>query len=171
MAVNRIEVKVTEETKNILDIYDTEQLLKTVPQDYQVSVQAVKIYLKSVKPMPSPVLVTLSDETLNRLNSMAQNCNAELDIIFNFLIETVCNCGKIQTKKVARALDNYYNLMIKASTKNDEKAQQLFSKVLDEYSASGFYDDDIGLSEESMAMFLTVSNEGRELVDEMERLN
>lgn len=171
MAINRIEVKITEETKGILEIYDTEQLLKTVPHDYQISISAIKIYAKSVKPLPLPVLVTLSDETLNRLNSMAQNAGVPLNLIFNFLIENVCNCGKIQTKKVSRALDNYYNLMINASTKNDEKAQQLFKKVLDEYSASGFYDDDVGLSEESMATFLTVSNEGRDLVDEMERLN
>lgn len=167
MAINRIEVKITKETKDILDIYDTEQLLQTVPYDYQVPISAVKIYSKSVTPLPSPVLVTLSDETLNRLNSMAQNCNAELDIIFNFLIENVCNCGKIQTKKIAHALENYYKVVV---NHEDQVCGELLNRIFEEYGNSGFYNEKIGLSEEGIANFLTLSEEGKNIVQEIDKL-
>lgn len=167
MAINRIEVKITKETKDILDIYDTEQLLQTVPYDYQVPISAVKIYLKNVKPLPSSVLVTLSDETLNRLNSMAQNCNAELDIIFNFLIENVCNCGKIQTKKIAHALENYYKVVV---NHEDQVCGELLDRIFEEYGNSGFYNEKIGLSEEGIANFLTLSEEGKNIVQEIDKL-
>lgn len=167
MAINRIKVKITEETKNILDIYDTEQLLKTVPYDYQVPISAVKIYSKSVTPLPSPVLVTLSDETLNRLNSMAQNINVPLNLIFNFLVENVCDCGKIQTKKVAHALENYYKVVV---NHEDQVCGELLSRILEGYGNSGFYDEETGLSEEGIANFLTLSEEGKNIIREIDKL-
>lgn len=167
MAINRIEVKVTEETKNILDVYDTEQLLKTVPYDYQVPISAAKVYSKRVTPLPSPILVTLSDETLNRLNSMAQNINVPLNLIFNFLIENVCNCGKIQTKKIAHALENYYKVVV---NHEDQVCGELLSRILEGYGNSGFYNEEIGFSEEGIANFLTLSEEGKNIVQEIDKL-
>ena len=167
--VNRIEINITQEVKDILDKYDTEKLLKTIPKDYQIAPTALTIYTRTAKPLPSPVLVTLSDETINHLNSIAQNHNAELDIIFNFLIETVADCGKIQTKAITRALNNYYK--VASNSFDDEKSKTLFKKVLDGYSESGFYDYYQCLSEQGIADFLTISGEGKALVDEMEEYN
>ena len=103
------------------------------------------------------------------MNSIAQNHNAELDIIFNFLIETVVDCGKIQTKAITRALNNYYK--VASNSFDDEKSKNLFKKVLDGYSESGFYDYYQCLSEQGIADFLTISEEGKALVDEMEAYN
>ena len=89
--------------------------------------------------------------------------------VFNFLIETVVDCGKIQTKAITRALNNYYE--VASNSFDDEKSKNLFKKVLDGYSNSGFYDYHQCLSEQGIADFLTISEEGKALVDEMEEYN
>ena len=93
----------------------------------------------------------------------------EIVDVFNFLIETVVDCGKIQTKAITRALNNYYE--VASNSFDDEKSKNLFKKVLDGYSESGFYDYHQCLSEEGIADFLTISGEGKALVDEMEEYN
>ena len=42
--MNRIEINITQEVKDILDKYDTEKLLKTIPKDYQIAPTALTIY-------------------------------------------------------------------------------------------------------------------------------
>ena len=92
--------------------------------------------------------------------------NAPISLVFNFLIETVADCGKIQTKAITRASNNYYE--VASNSFDDEKSKNLFKKVLDGYSNSGFYDYHQCLSEQGIADYLTISEEGKALVDEIE---
>lgn len=164
--MNRMEVNITQEVKDLLDKYDTERLLCTISKDYQISPTALAIYAKTVKPLPLPVLITISDETNKFLYATAQSLNAPVPLVFNFLIETVADGSKIQTKAVTRALNNYYHLL--TNSLKDEGAKELFSKVLDEYADSVYYDHYQCLSEQGIADFLTISQEGKALADEME---
>ena len=127
------------------------------------------VYSRTVKSDLSPALITISEASEQYLNATAQNLNAPISLVFNFLIETVADCGKIQTKAITRALNNYYE--VASNSFDDEKSKTLFKKVLDGYSESGFYDYYQCLSEEGIADFLTISGEGKALVDEMEEYN
>lgn len=167
--MNRIEINITPEVKDILDKYDTEKLLNTIPKDYQIAPTALAVYSRTVKSDLSPALITISEASEQYLNATAQNLNAPISLVFNFLIETVADCGKIQTKAITRALNNYYE--VASNSFDDEKSKTLFKKVLDGYSESGFYDYYQCLSEEGIADFLTISGEGKALVDEMEEYN
>ena len=165
--MNRIEINITPEVKDILDKYDTEGLLNTIPRGYQIPSTALAVYSKTAKPSSSATLVIISEASEQHLTATAQNLNVPISLVFNFLIETVVDCGKIQTKAITRALDNYYKVMLNAS-KHDEKSEILFKKVLDGYAESGFYDYYQCLSEQGIADFLTISEEGKALVDEIE---
>ena len=167
--MNRIEINITPEVKDILDKYDTEKLLNTIPRGYQIVPTALAVYSRTAKPDPSPTLITISEASEQYLNATAQNLNAPISLVFNFLIETVVDCGKIQTKSITRALNNYYK--VASNSFDDEKSKTLFKKVLDGYSNSGFYDYYQCLSEEGIADFLTISEEGKALVDEIEEYN
>lgn len=167
--MNRIEINITQEVKDILDKYDTEKLLNTIPKDYQIAPTALAIYSRTVKPDLSQALITISEKSEQYLKATAQNLNAPISLVFNFLIETVADCSKIQTKAITRALNNYYEVV--ANSINDEKSNTLFKKVLDGYSESGFYDYHQCLSEQGIADYLTISSEGKALVDEMEEYN
>lgn len=167
--MNRIEINITPEVKDILDKYDTEKLLKTIPKDYQIASTALAVYSRTVKSDLSPALITISEASEQYLNATAQNLNAPISLVFNFLIETVADCGKIQTKAITRALDNYYK--VASNSFDDEKSKNLFKKVLDGYSESGFYDYHQCLSEQGIADYLTISSEGKALVDEIEEYN
>lgn len=167
MEVIRTNVKVTEETKNLLDSYETEQLLRTVSSSYSINPIALKLYSERAHILPSPTLITLSNKTYDRLVAMSQNLNAPIDLIFNFLIETVADCSKIQTKKIAHVLENYYKLVV---NHEDQVCGELLSRILEEYGNSGFYNEEIGLSEEGIANFLTLSEEGKNIVQEIDKL-
>lgn len=164
---NEIEIGITQETKDILDKYDAEQLLNTIPNDYQLTESSLKLYDNKVKILPLPINISLSEETIARLTAISNNTNAPIALVFNFLIENVANCGKIQTKKVAHALDNYYKV---ALNHNDPILGELLSQILDGYANSGFYDAEEGLSEKGIADFLTLSDEGKQLVQEIDKL-
>lgn len=168
--MNRIEINTTPEVKDILDEYDTEGLLNTIPKDYQIAPTALAVYSRTAKPDPSPTLITISAKSEQYLNAIAQNLNAPISLVFNFLIETVVDCSKIQTKAITRALNNYYKVFLNAS-KHDEKSEILFKKVSDSYAESGFYDYYQCFSEQGIADFLTISQDGKALVDEMEEYN
>ena len=165
--MNRIEINITPEVKDTLDKYDTEGLLNTIPRGYQIPSTALAVYSKTAKPSSSATLIIISEASEQYLTATAQNLNVPISLVFNFLIETVVDCGKIQTKAITRALDNYYKVMLNAS-KHDEKSEILFKKVLDGYAESGFYDYYQCLSEQGIADFLTISEEGKALVDEIE---
>lgn len=167
MEVIRTNVKITEETKNLLDSYETEPLLRTVSGSYSINPIALKLYSERAHILPSPSLITLSNKTYDRLVAMSQNLNAPIDLIFNFLIETVADCSKIQTKKVAHALENYYKLVV---NHDDQVCGPLLSRILEEYGNSGFYNEEEGLSEEGIANFLTLSEEGKNIVQEIDKL-
>lgn len=161
------EISVTQEVKNLLDKYDVEQLLKTIPKDYPLTLSSLKIYDSKAKLLPTPILIIISEETNEWLNAIAKNINAPIALLFNFLIENVCDCGKIQTKKVAHALENYYKLVV---NHEDQVCGELLDRIFEEYGNSGFYNEKIGLSEEGIANFLTLSNEGKNIVQEIDKL-
>lgn len=165
--VNRIEVKISSETKNILENYDAEKLLSTVPNDIVIRPASLNIYSSRVELEPAPVLISLSTNTYDFLNGIASNLNIPISLIFNFLIENVCDCGKIQTKKVAHALENYYKVVVNYE---DQVCGELLNRILEGYGNSGFYDEEIGLSEEGIANFLTLSEEGKNIVQEIDKL-
>lgn len=152
-----MEIMVTNSTKDILQVYDENDLLRTIPNNYKVDSLTLKSYAKRCKPTQS-VQLNLTESHINFLTALAENNNIPLSLLFNFLIETVTNCGKIHTKRIKQALDCYYYAL------NHDKT--LFSRILEGYSNSGFYyteetktKPNPGLNEEGVAYFLTLSEE------------
>lgn len=161
-----MELNITMDTKDILDIYDADKLLSTISREYSISASSIKIYSQKANPVLS-VSVSLSTDNINYLKSISQNLNAPISLVFNFLIENVCDCSKIQTKKIAHALENYYKLVV---NHNDQICGELLDRIFEGYGNSGFYNEEIGLSEEGIANFLTLSNEGKNIVQEIDKL-
>lgn len=161
-----MELNITMTTKNILDVYDADKLLSTISHEYSISASSIKVYSQKANPVLS-VSVSLSTDNINYLKSISQNLNVPISLVFNFLVENVCDCGKIQTKKIAHALENYYKLVV---NHDDPVCGPLLNKILVEYGNSGFYDEETGLSEEGIANFLTLSNEGKNIVQEIDKL-
>lgn len=148
---------VTIEVKDILQVYDENDLLRTIPNNYKIDSLVLKLYAKRCKPTQS-VELNLTESHINFLTALAENANAPLSLLFNFLIENVADCGKINTKNIKQALDCYYYAAA------HDKA--LFSRILESYSNSGFYyteetkaKPNPGLNEEGIACFLTLSEE------------
>ena len=142
-------IKVTNSVKEILNDYDADDLLRTVPYNYKLDHATVHSYSNKVKPTTS-ISITLTTQILDWLTAMAENNNIPLSLLFNFLIETVANCGKIHTKRIKQALDCYYY-----AAAHDKS---LFSQILSEYALSDFYKEETGLSEEGVAYFLATSS-------------
>ena len=142
-------IKVTNSVKEILNDYDADDLLRTVPYDYKLDLTTVRSYSNKVKPT-THISITLTTQILDWLTAMAENNNIPLSLLFNFLIETVANCGKIHTKRIKQALDGYYYAAAHANS--------LFSQILSEYALSDFYKEETGLSEEGVAYFLATSS-------------
>lgn len=142
-------IKVTNSVKEILNDYDADELLRTVPYDYKLDLTTVRSYSNKVK-STTPISITLTTQILDWLTAMAENNNIPLSLLFNFLIETVANCGKIHTKRIKQALDCYYY-----AAAHDKS---LFSQILSEYALSNFYKEETGLSEEGVAYFLATSS-------------
>lgn len=150
-----IDTKITDSAKDILNNYDADDLLHTIPHDYKLNPIILKTYKNKIK-STTPTSITLSTQTYNWLTALSENNNVPFSLIFNFLIETVADCGKVNTKNIKRALDCYYYAV------NHDRS--LFSQILDKYVESGFYDEETGLDEEGIAYFLTVSEDGRKLI-------
>lgn len=148
-------IKVTNSVKEILNDYDADELLRTIPYDYKPNIDAIHTYSSKVK-STTPISITLTTRIHDWINAMAKNHNIQFSLLFNFLIETVANCGKINTKNIKKALDCYYY-----AAAHDKS---LFSQILSEYALSDFYKEDTGLSEEGIAYFLTTSEIGKELI-------
>ena len=142
-------LNISPEAKNILEIYDENDLLRTIPNDYRLNSNMLNIYKKRIKSLAS-VQINLSSDRHTLLKSYSYNANTTMALVFSFLIETVANCGKIHTKKIKQALDCYYY-----AAAHDKS---LFSQILSEYALSSFYKEDIGLSEEHIAYFLATSS-------------
>lgn len=142
-------IKVTNSVKEILNDYDADELLRTIPYDYKLDLTTVHSYSNKVK-STTPISITLTTQILDWLTAMAENNNIPLSLLFNFLIETVANCGKIHTKRIKQALDCYYY-----AAAHDKS---LFSQILSEYALSNFYKEETGLSEEGVAYFLATSS-------------
>ena len=142
-------IKVTNSVKEILNDYDADDLLRTVPYDYRLDLDTVHSYSNKVKPTAT-ISITLTTQILDWITAMAENNNIPLSLLFNFLIETVANCGKVHTKRIKQALDCYYYAAA------HDKA--LFSQILSEYALSDFYKEDVRLSEEGVAYFLATSS-------------
>lgn len=142
-------IKVTNSVKEILNNYDADDLLRTVPYDYKLDHATVHSYSNKVKPTAT-ISITLTTQILDWITAMAENNNIPLSLLFNFLIETVADCGKIHTKRIKQALDCYYY-----AAAHDKS---LFSQILSEYALSNFYKEETGLSEEGVAYFLATSS-------------
>ena len=120
-----MELKITTNTKEILDIYDANDLLlRGVSRDCSVNSAILNNYKANIK---STFLadIPLLPQSVDFITALAQNAQAPVSLVFNFLIENVCDCSKIQTKKVTRALDNYYEIIIKAICSQDQNARRL----------------------------------------------
>lgn len=166
-----MELKITANTKEILDIYDANDLLlRAVPRDCSVNSAVLNSYKANIKSTFSADIPLLS-QSVDFITALAQNAQAPVSLVFNFLIENMCDCGKVNTKKISRALDNYYEIITKAIGSQDQNARRLFCRLLNEYSESPFYDEQCGLYEKDIADFLTISREGQALVDDMELYN
>ena len=100
-------IKVTNSVEEILNDYDADDLLRTVPYDYRPDLDTVHSYSNKVKPTAT-ISITLTTQILDWITAMAENNNIPLSLLFNFLIETVANCGKVHTKRIKQALDCYY---------------------------------------------------------------
>lgn len=162
-----LELKITSETRDILNNYDADRLLDTISKEYTPKVIAMDIYSEKAKLLPLAIKVDLSEENIDRITAISKNTSAPISLIFNFLIETVADCGKIQPKKIAHALEDYYKLVV---NHDDPVCGPLLNKILEEYGNSGFYDEETGLSEEGIANFLTLSEEGKNIIREIDKL-
>lgn len=140
-----MEIKITNEVKQILNNYNEKDLLSRAIAT-EPNQKALNIYAEKVKPKHP---YNIDEKTINLIQHF--NLSAPIALVFNFLIETCCDCSKVHTKRIAHALNCYYNAL-----NNDKK---LFSQILNEYADSIFYNEEIGLSEEDIAHFLTTSNE------------
>lgn len=141
---------VTIEVKDILLSYDENDLLRTIPKNYKLDSNILRVYAKRCKPTQS-IQLNLTESHINFITALAQNTNAPFMLVFNFLIETVANCGKINTRRINYALDFYYN-----SAANNPTLHQ---KILDAFADSVFYSSEKGLNDEDVAKFLTISSE------------
>lgn len=163
MAVDRYKNKiktqsaVTETVNDILARYDADDLLRTVPYDIQINHETVRVYQSKNKPTKN-ITLTLSEQMHDWLTALSENNNIPIAPLFNFLIEVIANCGRVNTKDIKHALDCYYY-----SAAHDKT---LFSRILSAYAESDFYDPDEGLSEEGVAYFLATSETGRSIVAE-----
>ena len=155
-----IEIKVTPDTKDTLNIYDCEALLTmALPSKLFINEQTLKLYANRAATTMS-TSITLTDPTYNHIKALADNHNVPIDLMINFLIETVCDLSKINTKKITHALDCYYNLAEKAATLTHEinnttsekeklkksPSNRLFTELLDAYANSVYYDEETGRS-------------------------
>lgn len=141
---------ITTEVKDILQLYDENDLLGTIPNDYKVDSLVLKLYAKRCEPTQS-IELNLTESHINFLTTLAENANAPLSLLFNFLVETVADCGKINTRRVNRALNFYYDAAANNPT--------LHKKILDAFADSIFYSNDRGLNDEDVAKFLIISEE------------
>lgn len=162
-----LEVKITSETRDILNNYDADKLLDTVSKEYTPNVIAMNIYSEKVKLLPLAIKVDLSEKNIDRITAISKNTSAPISLIFNFLVENVCDCGKIQPKKIAHALENYYKVVV---NHDDPVCGELLNRILEGYGNSGFYNKETGFSEEGIAYFLTLSDKGKNIVQEIDKL-
>lgn len=150
-----VDVKVTSSTQDLLENYDADDLLRTIPYNYQLDMRALMTYKGKIK-STTKTTIQLSNQIHDWLIDLSKNNNIAPSLLFNFLIETVANCGKIHTKNIKNALNCYYY----AATYN----RSLLAEILSEYAQSNFYSTETGLSEEGVALFLTMSEDGKKLI-------
>lgn len=155
----KTQLVVTTTVEDILARYDADDLLRTVPYNIQINREAVRVYENKNTPTKKLTL-TLSEQMYNWLTDLSENNNIPIALLFNFLIETIANCGRVHTKDIKHALDCYYYSVAHDKT--------LFSRILSAYAESNFYDPDEGLSEEGVAYFLATSETGRSIIAEYE---
>ena len=153
-------MKVTKSVKEILNKYDANDLLSTIPCNYNIHEAVINIYSKKIKDTitVSNQELELSEQNQQLLQSFADNLNTTKSLVFNFLIETVADCGKVNTKNIKHALDCYYYAI------NHDRS--LFLQILNKYAESGFYyteetkeSPNPGLNEAGIAYFLATSSE------------
>ena len=150
-----VNIKITSTTEDILKNYDADDLLRTIPNDYKLNTHILNSYQNKVH-STTPIDIELTDQMYNWVTALSENNNVPFALVFNFLIETVADCGKVNTKSVKHALNIYYHAVA--------HDRSLLSQILNEYAQSGFYSTETGLSEEGVAYFLTTSEIGRELI-------
>ena len=65
-------IKVTNSVKEILNDYDADELLRTVPYDYKLDLDAIYTYSNKVK-STTPISITLTTQIQDWLTAMAEN--------------------------------------------------------------------------------------------------
>lgn len=169
-----IKVMSTPIVKDILNKYDVNKLLTTIPRDYTIHSKALETYLNKIDTAQViQIQLELSDDSFTYLKGLSSNHNTTPSNILNYLIEMVADCSKIQSKQVAHALDSYYYMFAEASNRNSthphhEYYRSLFRKFSDLYELYYYeFDAPVTLSDEHIATFLTLSSDGQALVREI----
>ena len=155
-------IKTTEGVYTILKHYEINSLLMTVPSDYILPANALKIYQSKLK--KSNPIEAHTDDLNSSSKTFLKNLilrsnlpkNTPKSIVLSHLIEYVCDCSKIHTKNITRALNKYYD--IAKINKNGLGA------ILEAYSNSLYYNKERGLNEETLAYFL-ISDDGQALLN------
>lgn len=136
-----ITTKLPETVQHILNNYDINDLLtRTIPEGYTIHPMGLEIYKKKTK-FDTSVTIELNDEAMSKLKSFADNYpNNKQSEVLAYLIDMVCDLSKINTKRINEALNLYYDIASRASSKSnpDEQAKNLYKNILDNYVASRF---------------------------------
>ena len=169
-----IKVMSTPIVKDILNKYDVNKLLTTILQDYTIHSKALETYLNKIDTAQViQIQLELSDDSFTYLKGLSSNHNTTPSNILNYLIEMVADCSKIQSKQVSHALDSYYYMFAEASNRNSTHRDyyvSLFKKFSELYELYYYeFDAPVTLSDERIAMFLTLSSDGQALVREIEK--
>lgn len=160
-----LDIKLTKSTEDILTRYDAEKLLtqgmnidEYFEKNKTILPKIISIYSSKVRFDSSFSSISLSDDTYTTLIAVADNCNISFEVLFNYLITNVCNCGKINSIRVDKALDFYYNAV-------NSKDKSLFLEILEKYGDSVYYNEEHGLNEEDVVYFLLNTKEGKDLIN------
>lgn len=159
------EIQVSPAVKDILNQYDENDILSTIPEDYSLSLPVINIYENKIKNKTLITEIDLTEQSDSKLKNIIINNNADIKpiILFNYLIEIQADLSKINSKKVKQALNFYYDAV--------ENNKPLFSQILEGFANSPYYEfKDAegtiheGLTEEGVVKFLIFTQERTEFI-------
>ena len=161
----KIKTKVTPSVKEILDMYDAEDILEQFyinADSINLNINIINAYINKIK-STSEITITLSEQIQSWLNDLATSLNIKFAQLLNFLIEIQADLSKINSKKVKQALNFYYDAV--------ENNKPLFSQILEGFANSPYYEfkdaEGVvheGLTEEGVVKFLIFTQERTEFI-------